>query len=41
MSSAQPKYLSKLGNEFKSTPREKVEKWVRSTMYVYLSLNTY
>jgi hypothetical protein len=39
MSSAQPKYLSKLGNEFKSTPREKVERWVRCTVYMFPSLN--
>jgi hypothetical protein len=39
MSSAQPKYLSKLGNESKSTPREKVERWVRSTVHIYPSLN--
>jgi hypothetical protein len=39
MSSAQPKYLSKLGNESKSTPREKVERWVCSTVHIYPSLN--
>jgi hypothetical protein len=31
MSDAQPKYLSKIANNSKWTPHEKVAKWVRRT----------